>query len=169
MSENGEPAQLARELSQRERTDAIDALNAERQRQLEKIKADLRARRREERRENFSRTMTELWPMWVGLVLGLLGPQIKFIAQSYGMWCMELVFPFVVLAQRPEVQVGYISSFIPVILIYAQFPLEGLFAYFVLRHTVRPAAVVLEVTLLHCLGLAELWMLTGVPFFFLRH
>lgn len=169
MSENGESAQPARELSPRETTDAIAAWEAERRRELEKIKTELLARSRAERRENLLRNMRELWPLWTGLLFGVLGPQIKFLAQSIGPWLMELIYPYVVLAQRPEVQVGYISSLLPGILLYAQFPLEGLFAYFVLRHTVRPAGVILEVTLLHCLGLAELWMLTGRPFFLLQH
>ena len=168
MSKNGESAQPARELSQRETTEAIDTWEAERQRELEKIKAELRERRSAERRESFSHNLTELWPLWLGLLMGLLGPQIKLVAQAVGPWCMELIFPFVTLAQRPEVQMGHISSLLPGILLYTQFPLEGLFAYFVLRHTVRPAGVALEVVLLHCLGLAELWMLTGIPFFLVR-
>lgn len=169
MSKNGESAQTARELSSSERTEAIEAWEAERAQDLEKIKAELLSRRRAEHREDFFRNIRELWPMWVGLLLGVLAPQIKLVVESFGQWCMELVYPYVVLAQRPEVQIGHISSMIPGVLMYAQFPLEGLFAYFVLRHTVRPFEVALEVALLHGLGIAELWMLTGVPFFLVRH
>lgn len=168
MSEKRESAHTASEVSERERTQAMKAWEAERQRELDKIKAEIFARRRAELRQNFATRMKELWPVWIGVLLGLLAPGIKFVVQSFGPWCMEMVYPYVVLAQRPEVQVGHITSLLPGILLYTQFPLEGLFAYYVLRHTVRPAGVILEVAFLHSLGLLELWMLTGTPFFLVR-
>jgi len=168
MTERIEPAEAARPLSRRERKRAIASWEAARRREREAGLAVLRARRKTEELERLRKKLIELWPLWVGMGAGLLGPAIAYVAQAIGSWCMTLVFPFVVLAERPEIQVGPVTHLLPQLMLYIQFPIEGWLAYFVLRHHVKPLSVIWQVMLFHFLGLAELWMLTGNPFELLR-
>lgn len=168
MTESTESVPGARPLSRRERKRAISAFEAERKRERDASMAVLEARRKAEERDRVRAQVVELWPMWVGMVVGLFGPAIAYVAQLLGPSCMMVVFPFVVLAQRPEIQVGPITHALPTLMLYIQFPIEGLLAYIVLRHRVKPLGVIWQVMLFHFLGLTELWMLTGTPFDFLR-
>lgn len=168
MTELTESAQSLRPLSRRERKRAITAWEADRKRERDASLAVLQARRKAEERTRVQRQVIELWPMWLGMVVGMFGPAIAFVAQMLGSWCMALVFPFVVLAQRPEIQVGPLTHMLPGLMVYIQFPIEGWLAYIVLRHHVRPLGVVWQLILFHFLGLAELWMLSGSAFDFLR-
>jgi hypothetical protein len=168
MTDFTESPEAARPLTPRERKRAITSWEAERKGEREAGLAVLAARRKAEERARVQQHVLELWPMWLGLVAGMFGPAIAFVARTFGSWCMTLVFPFVVLAQRPELQVGPITHVLPDLMLYLQFPIEGWLAYFVLRHRVKPLGVLLQVMLFHFLGLAELWMLTGTAFDFLR-
>lgn len=161
MAERTEPAQDTQPLSRRERTRAIAAWEAQRKRELEESMAVLHARREAERREQLRRRIVALWPLGLGVLLGLLGPEIEFVAETLGPWCMTLVYPFVELALRPEIQVGPITHMLPTVMLYTQFPIEGLLALIVLKRRVRPMSVIWQVSLFHFLGLAELWMLSG--------
>lgn len=161
-------AKSPRPLTARERKRAITNFEAERKRERDAGLALLDARRKEEERRRVLQQVIEMWPLWLGMVVGMFGPAIAFVAQAFGPWCMTLVFPFVALAQRPEIQVGPITRLLPNLMLYIQFPIEGWLAYIVLRHRVKPLSVVWQVALFHFLGLAELWMLTGTAFDFLR-
>lgn len=162
------PAKAPRPLTPREQKHAIAHFEAERKRERDAGLAILDARRKEEERARVRQQIIEMWPLWLGMVVGMFGPAIAFVAQTFGSWCMTLVFPFVALAQRPEIQVGPITRILPTLMLYLQFPIEGWLAYIVLRHHVKPLSVVWQVALFHFLGLAELWMLTGTAFDFLR-
>lgn len=168
MTDFTESAQAPRPLSRRERKRAITSWETERKRERDAGLAVLEARRKAEERAQVRQQVIELWPMWLGMVVGMFGPAIAYVAQLLGSSCMALVFPFVVLAARPEIQVGPITHLLPTLMLYTQFPIEGLLAYAVLRHHVKPLGVIWQVTLFHFLGLAELWMLSGTAFDFLR-
>lgn len=168
MSELPESVEAARPLSPRDRRRAIKAWEADQKRERDASLAALKARRKAENLADLSKAAGELWPLWAGMVVGVLGPAIAFAAQALGPWCMALVFPFVVLAQRPEIQVGPITHILPNLMLYTQFPIEGWLAYRILRQHARPLSVLWQVMLFHFLGLAELWMLTGTAFDFLR-
>lgn len=161
MTETTETAHSAPPLSRRQRKRAIAAWEAQRRREVEQNLAVLRARRAVERTERIQRHLIDLWPLWLGIFLGLLGPIFQDVATSIGPWCMTLVYPFVMLARRPEIQVGPITHVLPTAMLYAQFPIEGLLARIVLRRHVRPISVIWQVSLFHFLGLMELWMLSG--------
>ncbi len=136
----------------------VDAL---RQREVEAGLAILRARRRAEQQKQFLSWLPSYWPIAVGLFLGAISPLLKVVATALGHWCMVLVFPFVLLAARPEIQVGGpITSALPTVMLYAQFPLEGWLARFILRHRTKLSSVVMQVCLFHFLGIAELLLLS---------
>ena len=121
----------------------------------------LEERRRWERDEQRLHNLLRMWPVGVGLLLSAFAPVIKQAAESYNPWLVMLIFPFVVLADRPELQVGPITHFLPIIMLYAQFPIEGLLARIILRRPVLPISVAVQVLLFHFLGIVEVWMLNG--------
>jgi hypothetical protein len=131
--------------------------------------AILRMRQEDELRAQRLRGLLALWPVAVGLLLGIMAPTLQQVAQSFGPWGMPLVFPFVVLAQRPEIQVGPFTHTLPTIMLYGQFPLEGWLARIVLRRRIRLFSVAGHVLLFHFLGVIELLMLSGVAYEILRY
>jgi len=142
-----------------EATTTVDALH---QQEVEAGLALLRARRRAERQDQLLSQLPGYWPVAVGFFLGAISPGLKVLATALGHWCMVLVFPFVLLAARPEVQVGGpITSTLPAVMLFAQFPIEGWLARFILRHRVKFSSVVMQVLLFHFLGIAELLLLSA--------
>lgn len=148
-------------LSGRQRKKAIAAWEAQRKRELSDSLAVLQERRMAERRQRMVQGVAALWPLWVGILLGLMSPLIHWAAALAGPLCVNLIFPFVALAQRPEIQVGPITKTLPGIMLYAQFPIEGLLVRVVLKRHTQPWSVMGQVILFHFLGLMELWMLSG--------
>lgn len=131
---------------------------------LEEVAAGLallKERRRVERDEKRLKRLFAMWPVGVGLLLSTFAPVLRMVTDSYGPWVTTLVFPFVVLAERPELQVGPITHFIPFFMLYAQFPIEGLLARIILRRPVLPISVAVQILLFHFLGIVEVWMLNG--------
>lgn len=122
--------------------------------------AVLDANRRRLRQEERAREIAVLWPVGAGLLVAAVAPQLQDLAAGIGPWAVMLLFPFAVLAERPEIQVGHITGLLPQIMLYAQFPLEGLLARIILRRGIRPLAVAGQVMLFHLLGIMELWMLS---------
>lgn len=57
---------------------------------------------------------------------------------------------------------GPITNILPTLMLYAQFPVEGLLARIILRKPVLPISVALQVLLFHFLGVVEVWLLNGV-------
>jgi hypothetical protein len=121
----------------------------------------LEERRRTERDERQLKRLLNMWPVGVGLLLAAFAPVLRAVTDSYGPWFTALVFPFVVLAERPELQVGPITHFLPGFMLYAQFPIEGLLARIILRRPVLPISVTVQIMLFHFLGIVEVWMLNG--------
>ncbi len=155
-------------LTRRQRKRAIASWEAQRKRELEESLSVLTARRLAEKHMQRRQHLASLWPVWLGMLLGLLGPAIQFVTDSVGHWCTALVYPFMVLAQRPEIQVGSFSHLLPGVLLYAQFPIEGLLACLVLKRHVPPLRVAWQVTLFHFLGVTELIMLSDFPHLLLQ-
>jgi len=162
MAERTGPTQRAPKITRRERVRTIEDWELLRQKEVQAGLALLEERREAERRQRMRDRITKLWPLWLGLLLGVLGPAIHLSLESVGAWSVILVYPFVVLAGRPELQAGPITHALPAIMLYAQFPIEGLLACIILKHHVRPWGVVGQVFLFHFLGLLELVMLSGV-------
>lgn len=124
--------------------------------------AALKQHQMEELAERRLRFVLSLWPIGVGICLSLISPYLKHIADANGPWFTVFLFPFVVLADRPELKVGPITHSLAVIMLYAQFPIEGLLARVILRRPVLPLSVAMQVVLFHFLGIVEVWMLNGM-------
>lgn len=161
-----ESAQGRSVLTPRERSKAIASWQAQRKRELEASLAVLEARRRAERNARLRANLQALWPLWLGIFLGLVSPAIAFLAEFISPWCMAVLYPFVVLARRPEIQVGPITHLLPTVMLFVQFPIEGLLARVVMKRNIRPLGVAWHVLMFHFLGIAELWMLNGGARFF---
>jgi hypothetical protein len=121
----------------------------------------LAERRRNERFERRMKFFLSMWPLGIGIGLAIISPILLDTVQDWGPWGATLVFPFVVLANRPELQAGPITHLLPSIMLYAQFPIEGLLARLILRRPVLPFSVTIQVMLFHFLGIIEVWMLSG--------
>jgi hypothetical protein len=131
-------------------------------RQLEAERALFCLWLQEQRRKRFWRGVGKLWPIAVGAVLGAMAPQLHAVVNKFEPWGLWLVFPFAVLACRPELQVlGQIVRNLPVVLLYAQFPLEGLIAILALRRRVTVPGVAGQVFYLHYLAGLQLLMISG--------
>jgi hypothetical protein len=155
-------------LRPKRKLDSIAALELRYLRILQDNLAILRGRRIDEQRQRKLQNLASFWPLWLGIMMGMVAPQIQAFAQTFGDWGMTLAFPFVVLANRPEMQFGQILH-LPSIMLFAQFPLEGLVARFLLKRGALSVRVVVEVGLIHCFAILDLWLLSAGPATILMH
>jgi hypothetical protein len=118
---------------------------------------------RVQRRRAQMRTGLRLWPVAVGLLLGLLAPALSgFLSRSHP-WGLWLVFPFALLARRPELELNHqIAAILPPMIVYAQFPLEALAALLVLRRHVTVPGITGQIFYFHFLAALQLVMLSGM-------
>jgi hypothetical protein len=97
------------------------------------------------------------WPILVGILLSLCAPMMKEFLETLKPWGMWLVFPFVSLSERPEMQLGTeLKAHLPQIVLYLQFPFEGFCAKRFLKGRVTLRGVTGQVLLYHFLGVAQL-------------
>ncbi|HTW62561.1 MAG TPA: hypothetical protein VMD55_12185 [Terracidiphilus sp.] len=118
---------------------------------------------REQRRRRRMGWMLRLWPVAAGLLLALFAPALcAFLARSHP-WGMWLVFPFALLAHRPELEINdRMAHVLPQVILYAQFPLEGLVARMVLRSHVSIPGVTGQIFYFHFLAAVQLAMVSGI-------
>ncbi len=118
---------------------------------------------REQRRRRRVGWMLRSWPIAVGLLLALCAPALcAFLTRSHP-WGLWLVFPFALLAHRPELDVNdKIAHLLPQVILYAQFPLEGLVARMVLRRHVTIPGVTGQIFYFHFLAAVQLAMVSGI-------
>lgn len=101
-----------------------------------------------------------VWPLVVGVCLGLLAPEAIKVAGALGYWGEKLLFPFALLAARPEFGYGAgVAKALSKIALYLQFPLEGALAMFALRRHMRLRTTIGWLALLHVAAAALLWLL----------
>ena len=122
--------------------------------------------RKEQRLRNRRRLLLNvirLWPVAVGMLLACVAPDIRALLVPYRPWGMWIVFPFVALARRPELQFNStLSGIIPIFMLYAQFPIEGLLARMALKKRVTLKGVARHVFFMHFLTGMELCMVSGI-------
>ncbi len=117
---------------------------------------DLQARKR---RGKLAQSLMNSWPIAVGMVLALCAPMLSDVLTVIKPWGMWLVFPFVVLSGRPELHMGAdFQQMAPQVMLFLQFPLEGLMAKKFLRGRVTLQGVAGQVLLYHFLGAVQLWL-----------
>jgi hypothetical protein len=73
-------------------------------------------------------------------------------------WMMWVVFPFVLLVGRPEL---HLTGGLSLLMVYLQFPMEGLLVQWVLRRRVTVQGVAGRLFYLHYLCLLQLLMISG--------
>jgi hypothetical protein len=131
-------------------------------RQIEAERADFRAWQRLQWFKRFLRWAGRLWPIAAGLLLGLMAPQLRAMLMRFEPWAAGLVFPFAALARRPELHAGaHLAGSLPLLFLYAQFPVEGLIARIAVRSRVSLAGVAGQVFYFHFLGALQLLMVSG--------
>ena len=115
------------------------------------------------RRRRMGRVLLRLWPIAAGLLLALCAaPLGAFLMRSHP-WGMWLVFPFTLLAGRPEVAVNeQLAHTLPRVILYAQFPIEGLVALLAVRRHVTFPGVTGQIFYFHFLAALQLAMLSGM-------
>lgn len=117
---------------------------------------------RVQRFKEFLRWIGRLWPIAAGLLLGMVAPQLHALVVRFEPWGMWIVFPFAVLARRPELHAGgQTGRNLPMLILYVQFPIEGLIARMVLRNRVTVPRVAGQVFYLHYLACLQLLMIGG--------
>lgn len=116
----------------------------------------------QERRKIALRQMKKLWPLAVGALLGAAAPELHALMARFEPWGLWLVFPFAVLACRPELHaLGQLIRNLPQIVVYLQFPLEGLLARLILKRRITFPAVAGHMCYFHYLAGLQLLMLSG--------
>ena len=68
--------------------------------------AALRERQRSFKQQKAVAHYLEYWPAAVGIAISLVAPQIHDMLLPMGPWAMSIVFPFAVIAGRPEIYMG---------------------------------------------------------------
>ena len=101
--------------------------------------------------------LLDYWPLALGVALGVVSPRLNAVLLHSHPWAMWVVFPFVLLAGRPELHAGTLPS----IVLYLQFPLEGLIVQLAMRRHVTVPGVAGRVFYLHYLCLLQLLMISG--------
>lgn len=133
---------------------------------LEEIEEEQRALRawlRLNRVRRSVRRILDFWPLALSLTLGFFSPHLRAVLLRRNPRMMWVVFPFVLLARRPELHAGaHWPATLPLLILYAQFPLEGLLAQWALRKRVTASGVAGCVAYLHYLGLMQLLMIGAV-------
>lgn len=131
-------------------------------RQIEQEREAFWAWQRAQHRKGWLRWIGNLWPIAAGVALGLLTPRLYELVVKFEPWGLWLVFPFAVLACRPELHAfAQLVRNFPMVVLYAQFPLEGLIARLALRRRVTPGGVAGQVFYLHYLAGLQLVMIGG--------
>lgn len=141
---------------------ALRAIDALYEQEMHANLAALSERRRKTRSYQSAAAWAEYWPFALGIAISCFVPQIRDFIDAYRPWGMWLAFPFAAIANRPEVSSGGgIISNLPLFLMYAQFPVEGLMARIAQRGNVTVLRVVGQVLFLHLFALLELWLVNS--------
>lgn len=101
-----------------------------------------------------------VWPLVAGLCLGIVAPEALYVANRLGPWAAKLLFPFTLLAARPEFGYGASTAkVLSAIALYLQFPLEGALAMLNLRRRIPLGQTVSRLALLHIAAAVLVWLL----------
>jgi hypothetical protein len=119
----------------------------------------LNDRQSRERHNKFIQGLVASWPIGVGMLLALCAPMLSDVLAIFKPWGMWIVFPFAELCRRPELHMGSeFQQMAPQVMLFLQFPLEGLMAKKFLRGRVTIGGVAGQVFIYHLLGVAQLWL-----------
>jgi hypothetical protein len=125
--------------------------------------ARLHRRLEAERKKMTRQYWARFWPVAAGIAVACFAPELReMLDLLFKPWGEGLVFPFVVLLERPELHLhGTLATALPHLMLYAEFPLEGLLAKSIIVGKVTPVAVFGRIACLHLLASTLLLMVSG--------
>jgi len=98
-------------------------------------------------------------PVAVGVALAAAAPQLRDLLAVYEPWGMRVVFPFVLVAGLHEIGLSdEMTRTLPQLMLYLQFPLEGLLTRLTLRRGVKARAAIGQLIFLHAVSAIVLWI-----------
>jgi hypothetical protein len=99
------------------------------------------------------------WPVAAGVVLGCLAPQLRSLLASYEPWGPRVVFPFVEFVGLHEIGMSAeLTRTLPQLMLYLQFPLEGLLTKSNLGRSYKISSAVGQLVFLHAVCVFVLWL-----------
>ncbi|HEY1766999.1 MAG TPA: hypothetical protein VGG26_05065 [Terracidiphilus sp.] len=100
------------------------------------------------------------WPFLAGLALALIAPKLMDVLDGLNPWIERAVFPYVLLARRPEFGLNWeLSGHLPRAILLIQFPLEGLLTMRNLRRRFPMWVAVGQLIVIHLVGMFVLFLL----------
>lgn len=104
--------------------------------------------------------LSDWWPIALGLALGGLSPLIYARVEELGNLALSVIYPFVMLSENTQLGLNYIGSVqLPQLMIYAQFPVEGIIAWFAMRRGVGFLGASVLIFIIHLVGFSVLMLL----------
>jgi hypothetical protein len=101
------------------------------------------------------------WPLAGGLILACVAPYLYSELLWAPHWVMWIVFPFVVLSGRRDLGLsGELTTILPPVILYIQFPIEGILAYLSLSRRAPVTLALAPAVFLHAAGWFVLTMLS---------
>jgi hypothetical protein len=102
------------------------------------------------------------WPAIFGILLAVIAPQI--LAKGIDVWgnvAERLIFPFVILAGRPEFGFGAeLTRNLPQLVLYLTFPFFGFYASWNLRRRIRLSTTIVQIVFVNLISAFVLWLLS---------
>jgi hypothetical protein len=94
-----------------------------------------------------------IWPFLVGLALAVVAPKLMSMLESLDPWAERAVFPYVLLARLPEFGLNWkLGGYLPRVILFAQFPLEGLLTTINLRRRFPTWVAIGLLIVIHLVG-----------------
>jgi hypothetical protein len=113
-----------------------------------------------ERWRSRHRFSTAIWPFLIGITLSIFALDLSSLVSDLNPWIARLVFPFELLVERPEFGLRwYLGGYLPLIVLFLQFPLEGLWVTLNLRQRGRMSFAFAPLIFLHLVGAFVLFLL----------
>ena len=125
------------------------------------IKAFHRSQRAERQTRSLHR-LASLWPVALGVLLGVYAPLLRDLAANSAPWAVTILFPFsVVVGERGLNLSRDTAQALGQFLLFAQFPLEGLLVRIMLKRRVDVVHVFSQVTFMHVFAVLYLVLVSG--------
>jgi len=103
--------------------------------------------------------MAILWPVPLGLLMGYYAPMLHDLAAVWSPWLATLVFSLSALTAQNDSTLG--SQTVSQIMLYVQFPLDGMLVYLLLRRRISLLTVCGQLTCLHLFAVITIALATG--------
>lgn len=99
------------------------------------------------------------WPLAAGAALGFLSPQMMNVVDGWDPWGVRVVFPFVQFCSLSDIGLSAeMTRALPELMLFLQFPLEGLLTVSNLHRGVKLSAAVTQLVFLHAVTALVLWI-----------